>query len=480
MIRELGQKALRGALKALGDDLPPPTKLAVELPFPNDRRVLLDPDYILYQQDFDVRRVRAETQTKGYGLFIVELLVNQSVGPAGARVSWEDSRLQELWDNWEWNPKRSWERSDEAQRDAIRGVVRDGEALIQIIGGPDYLNLVFLDPLDLPAYPQANSITYDARSRPVEYIFRPRPGFRLRPRPTDVRLPARDIIHLYREDFPGQNRGISWLRNAVDDLINLREFDKDFREMASLAAAHPGFFELPEKYERILTADDTLESLERTSKKPASSRSVLPSGTRWQAAGSPQVTAEFYHRVRFGMLAEVARVVGISPITLIGDVADANFSSLRHAHLENISTYRRTQALAVGFVNMIADVFYEWTSLRYGIANGSRKVTPAGFGYIDPSKEVSAQTTELNNATRTRSEIIAESGRDPESVFAELAAEEALLRRLRQEAMERESVAMPTPPVASDDDDSDDSDDDDDLNANIVNFLKTSASSGMR
>ena len=443
------EKLLHRAIKALGTE-----DLAIQLPWPESARLNLTPEYVVFQSESDVRRSRAATQYDGYGQYIVEMLVNNVVGPAGIKVIWEDPTLQKLWDEWRWNPVRDYERVDEAERDVIRGVIRDGESITQIIGDPTELSLVILDPLDLPPHPSNDSIEYDHKRRPVKYKFRPRYGYRDTPIPPPS-LPADQVVHIYREDYPNQRRGVSWMRSAVTPLQKLKEFEDAYGETAQLSAANPGFFSLPARLSALLSENDTLESLKRAAKVNPKTRQILPEGTDWVPAGSPNISGGTYEAVKKGYLSRVARAVGISYYSLSSDLSDASFSSARQGHLENVVLYKRLQAMVIGWLEVVTDRWFMWNSMRYGVSNPSRDYSPPGFDYIDPAKETSALAAAVELGIKSRSEIIMESGRNPEVVFKSLAEEEAQMKVYRQEAMEKAGLD------GGDSDSGNESDDDD-------------------
>ena len=414
------------------------------LPFPDGNRLLTTPSYVVYQNDHDVRRVRAIAQFDGYGHHVVEVLVNQVVGPAGVRVVWEDERAHQLWSDWRWNYRRQYERVDEAQRDVVRGIVRDGESLTQILGDPESFNLTFLDPLDLPPYPEQNSIEYDARGRPLQYRFRPQHGFRQTPVPPRS-LPADQVVHIFREDFPNQQRGVSWLRSAITPLEVLRAFEDAYADIATLTAASPGYFSLPDSLTQVMTDDDALDVLTRAAKLSPKSREVLPAGVEWKSVGTPPITAGIFTSVRNGLISRISRAVGISPYTISGEISDPNFSALRQANIENIVLYRRLQALVIGWLEQVTNAWFTWHSIRFGLANPDRKYETPGFDYIDPAKEVVAQSRAIDYNLKSKSEIIAESGRDPDSVFRTQAEEEAKIRDFRREAGLDDAPPIPSP-----------------------------------
>ena len=126
--------------------------------------------YAIQQTEYDIRVARQYTQTDGYGREIVEIFIDTVVGATGIRVVWGDAYVQKKWDAWRWNTVRSHERIDEVQRDVVRGVVRDGESIVEIQGDAEGIYLANLDPIDLPLTVGAPYSRLIPRSRTVQGI----------------------------------------------------------------------------------------------------------------------------------------------------------------------------------------------------------------------------------------------------------------------------------------------------------------------
>ena len=191
----------------------------------------------------------------------------------------------------------------------------------------------------------------------------------------------------------------------------------------------------------------TIQSmLEYAMNLDAGERGILPTGTKWTPATVPsQVGGGVYLQVRRGMLTRIARSCGISYHAVTGDVSGANFSSLRHARLQDQATFAKTQGILLEGITRIAMAWAEVQDIR-GLP-GARLAVPTfttpTWPFIEPGREVLAQVAAVDGALRSRREIIEESGRDADKVFKELLAE-------------RELLAGSQPEEADDDGDDDD------------------------
>ena len=260
----------------------------------NFRRRGTNRSYVIFNQYSDVIAARAATQFDGYGRYLVDYMVTAVLGVRGIAVQWEDERMQELWDNWKWNIARPWERPVDIQRDVLQTLIRDGESVMQIAARREGLFFNTIDSLSLPTN-QPRSILYDDMGRPTQYNFRSpsQPviqhlvGSVMEP----FSLPAQQVIHMYREDFPNQRRGVTWLRSAIEPLSDLTTLDILFQDALEISISNPGAWVLDQGYSnsargsilplRIPTSFTTRikKMLTTAVTADARKRSILPYGT---------------------------------------------------------------------------------------------------------------------------------------------------------------------------------------------------------
>ena len=150
------------------------------------------------------------------------------------------------------------------------------------------------------------------------------------------RIPAEDILHLFRIDRAGQVRGISW---AAPIILRLRDFD-DYEDaqlvrqkIAACFAAFVGDIEAPtDAIQNANTLGDKIE--------PGAIEN-LPPGKSISFPNPPQVTG--YGEFASITLHAVATGYGVPYELLTQDFSQVNFSSARMAWLEfnrNINKWR--------------------------------------------------------------------------------------------------------------------------------------------
>ena len=410
------------------------------------------------QGSFDIITARAYSSYDSYGRALVESIVANVVGAGGITVDFGDPDLNERFLAWRPNLTRPYEHFDMMQRSVVRRLVRDGEALDQFLWRRDGLYLQEIDALDLPLTrlldpPGArirpgsiiNGIELTEDRVAVAYHFRPFyntfPGYQSRV------LPASVVVHTYTTQYPYQIRGNSWMRGAIEPLRLLRQYECDYVEQMSIAAMAPGFFtwdpnvlgELATLAESS-TEEQRLEHIKafvgRMASADPKTRMAFPLGIDWKSMNYPNVLGgDTYESIKKGLLGRIGEAMGLTYYTVAGIFEATSFSSSRAARLEDIATYREIQKVLQEFVERVAEEWLTWqrlTDRSVGARTFTIEYTPPDFGFIDPVREVTAHEREVALGTRSRTEIIEESGRRAPYVFETLAAEMADMdRRLK-------------------------------------------------
>ena len=230
---------------------------------------------------------------------------------------------------------------------AARCLVRDGECLIRIsvrAGDLDGDRQAEFSPLVLPADQLDFSLTrdlgngariiagveFDATDRVAAYHILPdSPANPFAMIGAAVRIPAREIIHVFDRLFPGQVRGISWFSPV---LLKLADFD---------AASDALLMSL--KIQSLLTgfvrdAEGGTAGFESTdgtlnvSLEPGAMR-VLPFGAEVQFSQPGQGLAQAADFLK-SQQREIAVGMGVTFEQLTGDLSSTNYSSARVGLLE--------------------------------------------------------------------------------------------------------------------------------------------------
>lgn len=340
----------------------------------------------------------------------------------------------------------------------VGGMIVDGEALALMIATPAGLRLRVLDPDQLDAsltrpLPNGgrivNGVEFDMfGSRVAFWIVKERPelglGLNLQP----VRVPAEDVIHLFRPDFPGQVRGVSWFAPAI-----LRLADQDEWHGAQLTRQKVGAL-----LAGIITTDDGAVPFGGESQGDAiigglepGSMIVLPPGKDVTFSTPPAIAEEANNFGRI-TLHEIAAALGLPYEVLTGDLAAVNYSSIRAGLVEWRRRIEMIQHNVIVF-QALRPIWRRWAMLENlaGRIEGRiedllpvRWITPKQQ-WVDPGKDVQAEIDAINAGLMSRREAVAARGMDVAALDAEIAADKA-----REKALGLSFAALAKPaPAAS-------------------------------
>lgn len=268
-------------------------------------------------------------------------------------------------------------------------------------------------------------IEFDAIGRRTAYwLYDEHPGEPgiSRMRPDSRRVPASDILHVYRVDRPGQARGVPWLSPAIITLRDLADAEDARLLQQKIAAAFAVF-------ETTLDADidvsnattPSLESIE------PGMYERLPPGRDIKFPNPPSAEG-FADYVKMHQR-KIAAALGITYEALTGDLSGVNFSSGRMGWLEmarNIAEWQ-WQMLIPRMCQGVERWFLEHASTQPQIGPAALQAafawTPPAREMIDPTKEIAALRDAVRAGLKTPSEAIREQGYDPEKFFAEFAGD---------------------------------------------------------
>lgn len=219
--------------------------------------------------------------------------------------------------------------------DAVRAMIVDGDTFLRFVETADGLRLQPLPAeqadegktLDLATGWIESGIEFDADGRRVAYhVFPHRAGDPFATRTDSVRIPADDIIHLFRRDRPGQVRGISWFAPVLQRLAELDKLEDAIAVGVQVAAMHAGVLVDMNGTGTIPYDGAQAGSIMESGLEPGTLK-VLPGGydirfsTPQQAPHAVQVAE---HEIR-----AIAVGLGVPAHLVSGDVSKANYSSLR-------------------------------------------------------------------------------------------------------------------------------------------------------
>lgn len=341
---------------------------------------------------------------------------------------------------------------------ATRAMVEGGEALIRLRyrrardGLAVPLQIQVLEPEHLPSHMNreldnghiiragiefnrlGQRVAYHLhRSHPGDGAFAPMSGAGGL---DTVRIPAAEIIHLFRPLRPGQIRGEPWLARALVKLNELDQYDEAELVRKKTAAMFAGFITRQAPEDNLMGEGGAdAQGVALAGLEPGTLQILEPGEdvTFSQPADVGSSYAEFL-RMQFRA---VAAAMGITYEMLTGDLTQVNYSSIRAGLLE---FRRRCEAIQHGVIvhQLCRPIWRAWMDQAVlsgrltlpGYSTQARryqavKWIPQGWQWVDPKKEFDAMLTAIRAGLVSRSEAISAFGYDAEDIDREIAADNA-------------------------------------------------------
>lgn len=270
----------------------------------------------------------------------------------------------------------------------------------------------------------SQGIEYDRKGRRVAYhLYKEHPGSLFAGFNQDwVRVPAEDVIHLYRVDRPGQSRGVPWGAPVIMTLWDLGDYEEAELMRQKIAACFAVFWIDAEGRVKLGSDDNAPPSdtgLAIDMLEPGMQQR-LPPGVDVKFATPPTTTGiETYLRVS---QRKVAIGYGVPYEALTGDYSQVNFSSGRMGWLEfqrNIDQWQ-SQLVIPSLCQRLGSWFLD--AADFVVPGASRvrlKHTEPRREMIDPTKEVPAMRDAIRSGLSSRSEELRRLGYDPEKIDEE-------------------------------------------------------------
>ena len=323
------------------------------------------------------------------------------------------------------------------QRIAMQAVVDAGEVLIVHRGdwaGDLRLQVLEADYLDssrdgLPGEFGGwvhDGIEYDRAGQRIGYwLFDQHPGASmLRP---DIGLvssfvPAHRVAHLFRQDRPGQMRGVSWYSSIMLPLQDLGDYHDAELMRHKVAATFAGFRRVGDLATGGPGAAGALEEL-----RPGLIQDIGPDEE--VTFPTPPVAGDFDPFSR-AVLRSVAAGLGITYEALTGDLSNVNFSSARMGRVEmdrNISSWQWTMMIPLMLDPVGAWFRDAWAAhdrQNFEAITGARiEWQPPHRVLVDPTREIPALVEAIRAGLTSRRAVVRSQGFDPERLEQDIAEE---------------------------------------------------------
>lgn len=229
------------------------------------------------------------------------------------------------------------------------------------------------------------------------------------------RIPASEVMHLFRMERPGQVRGVPTGVQAFVKIQDLEEYQDAELIRKKISACYAAF---------IKTGADTasvgLMQREATRMEPGTIQFMQP-GDEVQLATPP--SSEGHNEYVKGRKQNIAAAYGITYESLTNDLSNVNFSSGRMGWLEANRNFKKWQNRIIipRFCAVAFDWFQEAGFISGLIKNKATATwTPPRTQMIDPVKETEAMGNLLRLGLNSWQEAARELGWDWEELMNEL------------------------------------------------------------
>lgn len=319
----------------------------------------------------------------------------------------------------------------------VRSVVIDGEIFVLLLRG-DYNRYGFtmqLIPTDLvdDSYNvertlEGNTIIMGIEKTPTGqpvayYIKQPYEGRR--------RIPAEDMIHIYRRDRLDQTRGLPWFVSTISTLRHLDKYIEAEVIASRVAAAQMGVIET-EQGEYV--GDALVDGQQVMDVEPGVWRTLLPGQKFTQfTPDHPNLSFSEFSK---GLLRDISAGLGISYNALVSDLESVNYSSLRQGAIEDRAMWRMLQQWLIDI--LLNRVYAEW--LRMSLLTKAISLResfdyynapawyPRRWEWVDPVKDITAVKMAIELGIKSRTQVLAEMGFDLQEVYEQLKYEQQLYK----------------------------------------------------
>lgn len=328
------------------------------------------------------------------------------------------------------------------QRLVMNAVVADGEVLIRRrrrsnrdgLPLPFQIEVLEIDHLDttrdgILGFSGAEGevregIEYDAIGRRIAYWLFPRhPGAlkTFRSSLESKRVPASEIIHVYRQDRPKQMRGVSWFAPVALKLQDLDDGNDAQIMRQKIAACFAAFRVAPEAEYETPEANGKSDVAGLSTLVPGRIQNLAP-GEDIKFSTPPRVDG--YDTFTRLVLQIVASGMGITYEALSGDLSQVNFSSARMGRMEMDRNVSAWQWLLL--IPQMMQPLAAWAVEAWNIGNGLRTENDLSVDWVpphrmlvDPAREIPAMRDEVKAGFASRQGQIRRLGYDPEEIAAE-------------------------------------------------------------
>lgn len=248
------------------------------------------------------------------------------------------------------------------------------------------------------------------------------------------RVPASEVLHLFKPRIVGQQRGEPWLTPVLALLYDLDKYDNAELTRKQIAAMMAFFIEDADPANPLFKKEDEDEDGVPIAGIEPGSAITLPSGKTVKIS-EPTDVGGMYTQYMKAQLRKLAAGLGITYEQISGDLEGVNYSSIRAGLLE----FRRRceqfqhQVMVFQFCRPIWRAWMDAAALAgvidYADYQANRadylavEWRPQAWPWVDPLKDIEAEILAIDNLLGSRTQVIKGRGYDREQVDREIAAD---------------------------------------------------------
>ena len=386
-------------------------------------------------------RVRRLLATNPYAAKARQTLLNNLIGFGiiGTPIKGVPKKVSEAWKVWE--KRADWGGALDfygLQDLATSTMLSDGDCFIvrrfdRAVAGVVPTRLEVLDWDMLWSGGGQKAIEYDDAGRPIKYRFRMR---RDGAGTSDqvMTFDAKDVIHLFRKEWPGQTRGRSFFEPVLKRFEDMDEYLEAEVVRKKIEACFAAFITPSAEYaaEQVdlggQTEDRTDNDFEVEVFEPGMIERLRPGDE--VTFGDPKPSTAIMEFFRVTLLAGTAGV-GVPYEHGTGDLSNVNYSSYRAGSLEFQRLCGRLQWLLI--IPVMLERIWDWfLEDGYQIGLFSRRFyeigwNPPAFESIDREKDARADILERAAGLTSHRKLVGKRGEDFDDLIAEIAEDDATI-----------------------------------------------------
>lgn len=346
------------------------------------------------------------------------------------------------WEKWSKRASANGDSIYQLQRIAANTFFIDGGLLIRKVykNRGMCLEAIELDQLD-DTYDKddgtgvriVDGIEMDAFNEPIAYYIKTR--FPTEVASDTIRVPAKEIIHLFDRERPTQVRGISRLASGAMNLKNIKEFRADTMTLARVATGYGIFIETPNPEDGFQEEYDPNDDIEYIN--PGAVR-YLRSGEKATVVNSQHPAANYSDFVKSELMSASVGT-GMSYESVSNDGSNTNFSGSRQMMLLERAMSRSTFAIFEEcFYSKVYEWFIENEVYFYGLQmpdfeSDRERYLAVSWSkpkreWVDPLKDANTAKVEIDMGVNTLTEYCEQNGKDIEEVVATKKYEKELFK----------------------------------------------------